>query len=143
MTVRTVPRRPSAAGWLVDRAALEAALIDLGLRLPVTVRLTTGWRKAGVYRTRDEGHVVLLSGRHPIERANRTLWHELTHAVQAERDFSMWGLVDHDVAAFIMRLSSRRRYEDAGLDYDTNALEVEAREVADTLGGTAWLLVAA
>lgn len=141
--IRRLPARPAQAGWTIDRAALEAAVEELGLRLAVSVRLTTGWRRAGKYRSRPEGHVVLLSGRHPAERANRTLWHELAHARQAERDAHVGMLLaegwDPEAVGFVLKMSARQRYEAGGLEYESNALEVEARELAEAHAST-WLL---
>lgn len=145
LLVLRVPRRPSVAGWTVDRDALEDALHELDIRHPLRVVLTTGWRKIGNANVDRWGHRIRLSGRHPLERANRTLWHELAHAAQRERELRKLCLdyMDEGGRIFLMQISGRtmmgaddwdeateRDYRAGGATHETHPLELEARQVA-------------
>lgn len=76
-------------GWTLNRANYRAALDFFGIRLPVTIKQTShkGGRY-GAHQLRPSGglhhHITVKSWLSP-EQAGQTLWHELTHAMQAER----------------------------------------------------------
>lgn len=89
--------RPMA--WEVDRVALAKACQALGITAPVHVKRSPGRSLNGAYHGKRLGalvhrhcepttayHCITVSAvLHPND-ASRTLWHELTHAAQAERD---------------------------------------------------------
>ena len=126
-----------AHGWEVDRVALAKACDYLGLTLPVYVKRSNGRRRLGAYHGRSIGalihrnliptqsyHRITVAAVNSPEDASRTLWHELTHAAQAERDQS------HG-----KRYRKWMRYHRANMDgsakaharYMRNPWEVEAR----------------
>lgn len=79
----------SEATWRKNDRAIQEAIEMLGLRLPVTIKLTghAGGRRGG-YRPTDDGagHHITIKNYLDPERAGRTLWHELAHAMQFERE---------------------------------------------------------
>lgn len=142
MGLLRIPPRPSQAGWLVDREAVEAALLELRVRLPVRIVLTTGWRKAGSCGVDWDAFRIRLSGRHPLERASRILWHELAHAAQRERDARQGGgSYEPEALLLIAKLRGRAvmgfeddgaaaAYKRGGDAHHEHPLEVAARAVA-------------
>lgn len=73
-----------------DSGAILSAVEQLGLRLPVRIRWTAGYRRIGCHRLRVDPrsglahHAITVSYITGPEQASRTLWHELAHAVQTE-----------------------------------------------------------
>ena len=74
-------------GFTIDRAALKDACDLLGLKVPVRIRFSSKvGRTLGNYRGMSKGyHDIMLKSYRTAEQASSTLWHELTHAMQAER----------------------------------------------------------
>ena len=122
------------AGWRLDEAALTHAQSLLGLRWPVSV--VTNAREggtAGNYRiTRGTEaparlshlwavplyHRVMLKSYLTPEEANESLWHELIHACQAEREGSVYAWQSYNAN------------QNRGWNYNARPMEVEAREGA-------------
>ena len=101
--------RDTSAPWRVDEDALERARILLGMVVPARVRRMKGKALRGRYRgiklapeaprdpnviaaTDDDAlnalmyHNITVAVRLTPEAASRTIWHEMTHAAQYERD---------------------------------------------------------
>lgn len=75
-----------ADGWAIDVHAVERACETLGLQRRVVIDVTNGRRYAGLYKGVHQGaHRISLAGWQAPTSASRTLWHELTHAMQRER----------------------------------------------------------
>jgi hypothetical protein len=107
-----------AGGWRLDANALERARRTLNLKLPVIV--TTNSREGdtnGTYefQARQQRHKVMLKSYLTPESASRVLWHELTHAAQAERagSFVKWMVYCAE--------------QQQGWCYDERPMELEAR----------------
>lgn len=108
----------AAGGFRLDRAALQAACAELGLKLPVKVRFNS--RVGGTngnYRFMGTHHDVMLKSYRTPQQATATLWHELCHAMQAERAGGTpeWAKV---------------RAEQQRVPYSRRPIEVEARRFA-------------
>jgi hypothetical protein len=70
----------------VDTAELAKACTVLAIALPVRVVLRSFKYRSGRYTgTRGGKHVITLDAMLSPRKANRILWHELTHAAQVER----------------------------------------------------------
>lgn len=134
---RKIERRPAAvatggAGWHLDRRALNAAAKQMGLKLPVHVKTNSKYGgKNGTYRFKPASkapaglrvanatafHNIVVKSYLTPEQATATLWHELTHALQAERAGSVeaWNRFTRD----------QRRWP-----YARRPIEIEARKVS-------------
>jgi hypothetical protein len=111
----------AAGGFVIDRQALADACDLLGLKLPVKIRYNARVGTTnGNYQLRAGWHDIMLKSYHTAEQASSTLWHELTHAMQAERagDFAAWRQV---------------RAEQARYSYRIRPIEREACAMSDTM----------
>lgn len=109
-------------GYRIDRAALRDAIDLLGIKLPVKIRFNSRvGNTAGNYRFRNGGHDIMLKSYHTAEQASSTLWHELTHAMQAERA----GGTTETWASF--------HREQARYSYRNRPVEIEARQMSETM----------
>lgn len=111
----------TGGGFVINKAALADAIELLGLKLPVKVRTHARVGDTnGNYRLRDGWHDIMLKSYHTPEQASSTLWHELTHAMQAERAGGKdeWRSVRNE----------QRRYS-----YRIRPIEVEAREMSEAM----------
>ena len=86
------PRAANGGGWSIIPANYREALDFFGLTMPVKVKQTAhqgGRYGAHSFRVGPDGrpyhHITVKSWLDP-QQAGRTLWHELTHAMQAERE---------------------------------------------------------
>lgn len=107
-------------GYRIDQKALKDAIAILGLKLPVRVRQHARVGNTnGNYRHGVTHHNIMIKSYLTPEQASKTLWHELTHAQQAERagDYAGWTLESQQ---------QRRSYA-----YWNRPIEVEARANAD------------
>jgi hypothetical protein len=79
--------REMMRSWDVDEDAVRAAAKQLGMRGHVRVSLVRfAHNRCGRYvRFQDGFHVISLDSSLSARAANKTLWHEITHAQQAER----------------------------------------------------------
>lgn len=112
--------QPAAGGgFRVDQQALRVAIELLGLKLPVKVRFNSRVGSTmGNYRFRGTHHDIMLKSYHDAAQASSTLWHELTHAMQAERSggtMETWASFNRD----------QKRYT-----YRSRPIEVEARQMS-------------
>lgn len=117
------PTAPAATGprFRVNDAALREAIDLFGLRLPVRVRLHARCGITnGSYRFEGTYHNIMLKSYRTAQEASETLWHELTHALQAERAGSVieWDRV----------YAEQRRYP-----YRVRPVKIEAREMSATM----------
>ncbi len=107
-----------ARRFVIDQPALADAIDLLGLKVPVKIRYNSRQgATAGNYRFRYGAHDIMLKSYATAAEASQTLWHELQHAVQAERAGTAqdWTKVVND----------QRRYP-----YSRRPIEVEARALA-------------
>lgn len=136
-----LPSSPARAGWEIDTQAFIAALDYLGIARFVKVRFTAGKRIVGRHGpryfrywnedgTRGPGityHRIKISQDRPFEFARVTIWHELTHAQQAETFAVRTGRP--------MTFFYREEYKLAsgawGASYEENSYEIAARALAD------------
>lgn len=133
----SVPPEKARAGWRFDIPACLAAMDELGLRYPVSIRFIRGRRRLGTHYARKNHHRITLSQDRIDATANETLWHELMHAKQAE-DFE-------DRTGKPQTEFYREAYMPAkgewGASYEHNAYELECDAFAERkqLEGK-WLL---
>ncbi len=136
--------KPTGGGWTLDQAALDRAIEFFGLKL--NVKIGTHGRNGstrGTYSMMPTGGSVKTSGKkiygldtatgffHKIqvksyltpEQASRTLWHELTHAMQAERTIARGGSPREIFTSW--------KASDRGVRYENKPKEVEARSYED------------
>lgn len=109
-------------GFRIDNAAVRDACELLGIGLPVDVRFSGRVGPTnGSHAFDGERHRIMLKSYLTPEQATRTLWHELTHAMQAERAGSVlaWGAFSR----------AQRSYS-----YSNRPIELEARRMADVMG---------
>lgn len=101
--------RPANKPWRVNERAIREAAEFLGLTLPVRIKPTNhAGGRYGCHELRPEGpgvrikngriygienatglfHHITAKAWRSAQEANETLWHELAHAMQAERELS-------------------------------------------------------
>jgi hypothetical protein len=94
-TVHGIVRRPKGGrpkppgGWKISALALREAQVALELQFPVKIEiLPHQGGKRGDYQPSDDGksHRIRIKNWLDTEQASKTLWHELTHAKQTERE---------------------------------------------------------
>jgi hypothetical protein len=115
--------------WKPDWPAIERAIEHFGLSERVQIRLThhkSG--RFGAYQLRPVGselvhHITVKNWLSP-EQASRTLWHELTHAMQAERAMRAADAADRRAKLLAWRAANERG---RGVTYMRKPVEVEAR----------------
>jgi hypothetical protein len=112
-------------GFRVDDDALRDGCELLGIHHPVRIvlngRVGPTW---GNHRFDGAEHRIMVKSYLTPEQATRTLWHELTHAMQAERvggGVAWWALC-----------RAQRSYS-----YSQRPIELDAREMEDVLGDLA------
>ncbi len=120
MPTTTLPNtaRNKAGATLLPGAILSAVEL-LELKNDVHIKWANGINRRGAWRFRDGVHVITLSTYYDSRAITETLWHELTHAVQAER-FS----TPKEFTTAYMQDRARRGYHNC-------TFEVEAREIAE------------
>jgi hypothetical protein len=89
-------RSHKARPWLFDMEAIREAAALLGLKHPVLVAVSDTTRLSGSHRTKgpisargerfDFHHQITVGRTLSFREASATIWHELTHAMQRERD---------------------------------------------------------
>jgi hypothetical protein len=81
------PRPPT---WELDETALDEAKKLLGLRWPVKIGRTTSRDHHGAHylhlARRSPVHCIVADKVASVAESSRVLWHELCHAMQAERN---------------------------------------------------------
>lgn len=119
-----------SGGFTINQAALREAKEILGLKWPVQVRTHARHGSVnGNYRCELTGggdyyHNIMIKSYLTPEQATKTLWHELTHAMQAEREGSYAGWV-------LKHEQEHKRYS-----YRVRPIEIEAREMSDMMAPT-------
>ena len=127
----TTPSTIARAGWSINEAAVLAAIDFLGIEHPVNIRfMTTKYGDTlGTHywsRRRRQHRITVAQNLKQAGRASETLWHELTHCMQAERFSKKTGQPIEDFHEEEYRLLNG----EWGLTYQGNLLEKEARKVA-------------
>lgn len=119
----------SAAKWRLDPAALREAIDFLGLTLPVKIKQTghQGGRRGAYWLrqvARQRYHHITVKNWLTPEQACRTLWHELAHAMQAER-------YNDPSAPFVVVQQAWANAPERRGAYRNRPVEVEARSYED------------
>jgi len=71
--------------WDIDPEGLDRARTRMGLKRPLTVKVTGLRRRAGLYKGIREGrHQITVSASLCASEAGQTIWHEIAHAKQRE-----------------------------------------------------------
>jgi hypothetical protein len=119
-----------ATGAQPNMLAVREASDFLGLMLPVKVRVSG--RQGGLagawtahYRAGGWYHDIVVKNWLSVEDMGRTLWHELVHALQFERDSFRPGLPPREVVT-----RHNKAYRD-GTAYRNKPWEVEANSYMD------------
>lgn len=124
--------RAAMPTWTLDQSNYQDALDFLGIKLPVKIEKSRrDGRSAGSHTLGSTPcgrlyHKIMVRSWLTADEAGRTLWHELCHAMQAERTAADAGA--HDPIAI---LTAWRLTPDREGSYDTRAIEVEARSYED------------
>ncbi len=122
----------NAGGYRLDQRAINEAIDYLGLKLPVRVRFSSragsvrGNYRLGRSMAGPNFHNIMLKTYIGAEQASKTLWHELTHAMQAEREILAAGQALTDPAGKLTWQHADARGR--GRSYKNKPIEVEARE---------------
>ncbi len=130
--------------WLFDQTAIRKARKRVGIELPTRCK-AVAYIQDGVSvgeADHSEGcHILRITSCLPWREANCVLWHELTHALQLERDFNgdieeyaatYWGMMrylgcansDHEWTA----KPGDPNYDDFINIYETHPFEAEAKK---------------
>lgn len=118
-----MPRRK----WNFDRPAITRAKRKLGISKPVKFRSTSDLDiYEGYHLWEDGSHTVLLGKGLGSRRASQIIWHELTHALQLERDYSCdWQAFDRDYQAGMIELGCFEFDDELGLEWSPTILPSE------------------
>lgn len=124
-------------GWTIDAEAIGSALELLGVDCSVQVKLMNGRVTLGNTGKYAHGYVIGVSRYLSAEDATKTLWHELTHAMQCETGHAgEWNRFIESYRRYSSIAGGSQRYLD-------NPYEREARDIASmyadvplTEGGT-------
>lgn len=93
--------------WKIDWDAFRAACYSLSLNWPVNVRLVPSLGYRGFYKVAFQNytdaavHLIMLNPAMGVPEANRTLWHELSHAWDAEQDCAKYGMMGRQLKGLI------------------------------------------
>lgn len=109
---------PARGRFVLNPEAVQDAVRELGLNVQVRIRFhARAGNTNGIYRRYFTHHDIMLKTYLTPKEASSTLWHELTHAMQAERA----GAPD----AWNAYAKAQRSYS-----YDNRPIEVEARAMS-------------
>lgn len=142
-----LPNTPSRTGWVIDRDITKQAISILDIVLPVKIAYqkykvrTTGSLQRGVHRVRNGVHDIRIADTvefrnradedTTLQVMNRVLWHELAHAMQAERNArNSHPSLPLPKAASYFIAEYRRAKGEHGKSYEANYYEVEANQIA-------------
>jgi hypothetical protein len=119
---QAVVKGNGGGGFRIDRPALKDACELLDLKLPVKIRFNSrAGSTNGNYRFKGDHHDIMLKSYHSPEQASDTLWHELCHAMQAER------------AGGTLETWRQVHREQARYTYRNRPIEREARAMSETM----------
>ena len=93
--------------WHFDQQAIRSARKRVGIESPtrcVAVRDIDDGTCVGEHDYTEGVHILRIAGGLPWREANRVVWHELTHAIQLERNF------DGDIAEYSATYWGMMRY---------------------------------
>lgn len=116
---------PTGGGFRIDQEAVEEARGLLGLKMPVKIRLNGRVGPTnGNYRLRGRQHHIMVKSYLPAEKATEALWHELCHAMQAERSGGT-------IQAWIEYHDTQRGYSywDRPMEREARALATDMRDI--------------
>lgn len=140
--------KPAAAGakngstrpWRVDDDGISAVSEHLGLTLPVYIRGSKGVSRLGGYHGVRFGfeihkslesiqryHYITVSSRQTPDQASRAICHEMTHAMQYERDPENF-FKNYKKETVARRCRASNRTSAAHARYEAIPYEVEARK---------------
>lgn len=139
----------NGGGWKLSNAYWRKALEEFGLQLPVVVQqigrvgdtnanyrlLMRGQEPRGVVVPRGANlfHLVKAKSYHTAEQASESLWHELTHARQAEeairKSLGDDGWQRNPFAAY-EAWERKAKYQRENFPYENRPIEREARRTA-------------
>lgn len=123
-----VPEIPSRYGWRINVAELDAFVKRSGIKRLVVIRYSSGRYTWGSHRAIRKGyHRITLTQISSSYEANKTLLHELAHAVQSER----WAEESGRPFWRFYKESYKWARGRHGASYIENEYEIEAREFAD------------
>ena len=115
-------------GWYFDQDRILEVLDELDIRLMVRLKFMTGMYTYGTHRIRgsldNPHHLVTIDQKDNGHKANKSIWHELTHCKQSEEWQRRTGL----------HLNSWRDLDYKAVDgehgrrYMGNKYEIEARK---------------
>lgn len=116
----------SKMGWHLNVPAIERAINQLDIERDVIVTFDPRLRRRGLaglhrYSQSADCHVVLVDETRSADVANGALWHELTHAMQAERYAKLNQMAIADFS---------KTYDNNNINYWNNPYEIEARRIA-------------
>ena len=117
----------SRAGWVLDQDAVIEAMDTLGITYPVKIRFMTGKYRFGTHYENAESHRITIHQGLSAEEASHTLWHELAHAMQAERYMKERNAPN--LKGFYTEY--KRGRGEWGETYRGNIYEIEAERIAD------------
>lgn len=135
--------------YRINQRAVNDAIQFLGIKLPVRIRYSSkvgGTRgnhlpqKSGGRIQGPAFHNIMLKSYLDAEQASKTLWHELAHAMQFEREAVAAGIRMTDPQARVHWYEVKQK--DRGIGYRNKSYEVEAREY-ETFAATDPLAVKA
>lgn len=136
------PSHPSRAGWSFDVPAIEAALDELRIRRFVSIGYSGGYYRRGSHRTYTtryglECHRIVIGQDYGINDANKTLWHEICHAIQTEE----WARETGRAMRWFYVMAYKSARGSWGASYRENFYEIDARIFASTqMLRERWLL---
>jgi hypothetical protein len=125
-----VPNYKTKKGWQVNPYKLQEACDFLRIKRPVIIKYSKGKWTAGTHRSKIKNgvyyHGITLSHYLLVNEMNETLWHELVHAMQAEKYSADSG---NPITDFFSK-AYRPARGPHGVAVWRNKYEVEAREIA-------------
>lgn len=113
------------AGWVLDQDEILAAMEKLGIECKVRIRFMTGRYTRGTHRNGLDKHYITLDQNRNVFDTNLTLWHELAHAMQAERFAKETGK-----PMTMFHQAYKYAKGEYGNGYHGNLYEVEANKIA-------------
>jgi hypothetical protein len=117
------------AGWYLDQDEIISAIDSLGITLQVRIRFMTGISRMGTHYAYEDHHKITVDQTLLSRSASHTIWHELVHAMQAERFVKETG---KPITKFHHE-AYRPSNGPWGASYKLNEMEIEANKIADSM----------